>query len=817
MYPILYEANETLFQSNGIAVLVDAYRCDVTEQRNGIYELEMDYPISGKHYNDIIEGRIIGAIHDDRRDVQPFVIYSRSADIGGKVTFYAHHISYKLGLIVAKPFSAGSAALAMSSIVSNTVNYCPFTFYTDKMTQADFSMVVPKSVKDLLGGTEGSILDVFGGGEYEWDKFQVKLYQNRGINTDVKILYGKNLMTLKQSLDTSGCYTAAVPYWYSEDAEGGSTLVTVSGYVVTPTGMTDTTKTAMMDLSGEFETQPTATQLRDKAVQILDKQKPWVPPENISISFAALWQTEDYKLVAPLERVSLCDTVIVSYPELGIDNVRSKVVKVVYNTLLERYNSMELGELRTSFSESVRAQVNNDIKKAVSANQSFMANAIAEATAMITGGLGGYLVIGTDADGHPNELLIMDRPTKEAAVNVWRFNSGGLGHSHSGYNGPFSDVALTMDGKINANMITTGAINANLITTGSINANLITTGTLSANLITTGTLSANRVRAGTISDETNKNSWNLTTGYFSTKNGSIGGFTIDSSGLNATVSGQTVVIDTQKIKLNSYDSNTNERMIQVTSTGIDLLVEGNDRNMRSYLKGDRIYTDDFGLYCNNSGARGLYDFAARKWVLRCTDADDVGDEGADAIATFTMPMYSLGWDGNTTRRPVQSDQSSNSYWRVGYMSAVADCLRVRGQWGSYWASDTSYIQGHDDGAFRTHSFSWSGSDIRIKTEIAESKVDALALLRKIRIMEFKKDGNYQPIGMIADWVEELDPRLAIGGGYDEDGNMNIKGVDTFYLQGYEVKAIQELSDKVDKLEAKIERLEAIIDCMGGEQ
>lgn len=740
MYPILYEANETLFQSNGIAVLVDAYRCDVTEQRNGIYELEMDYPISGKHYNDIIEGRIIGAIHDDNKDVQPFVIYSRSADIGGKVTFYAHHISYKLGLIVAKPFSAGSAALAMSSIVGNTVNYCPFTFYTDKMTQADFSMTVPKSVKDLLGGTEGSILDVFGGGEYEWDKFQVKLYQNRGEDTDVKILYGKNLMTLKQSLDTSGCYTAAVPYWYSEDAEGGATLVTVSGYVVTPTGMTDTTKTAMMDLSGEFETQPTATQLRDKAIQILDKQKPWVPPENISISFAALWQTEDYKLVAPLERVSLCDTVIVSYPELGIDNVRSKVVKVVYNTLLERYNSMELGEVRTSFSESVRAQVGNDIKKAVSANQSFMANAIAEATAMITGGLGGYLVIGTDADGHPNELLIMDSPNKATAVNVWRFNSGGLGHSHNGYNGPFSDVALTMDGKINATMIKSGAINANLITTGS--------------------LKADRISAGTLSGVSGDNYWNLDTGYFKTNTGQIGPFEYMQYGFQYEKTEPWTYDGLATRTLNTWMTSSFVRFTearkdsggttqeyydnQIDESEIHIYSRNSNGELNAHFSAAEARVNDFGIYATTDGVRGLYDFNIlnRKWLVQYDGTN----------LNFKVPVTGI-----------------------------------------------------------------STSDIRIKSEIAESKVDALALLRKIRIMEFKKDGVFQPIGVIADWLEELDPRLATGGGYDSDDNMNLKCVDTFYLQGYEVKAIQELSDKVDKLEAKIARLEAIIDRMGGEQ
>lgn len=94
---------------------------------------------------------------------------------------------------------------------------------------------------------------------------------------------------------------------------------------------------------------------------------------------------------------------------------------------------------------------------------------------------------------------------------------------------------------------------------------------------------------------------------------------------------------------------------------------------------------------------------------------------------------------------------------------------------------------------------YTPSDIRIKTDINRSKVKALDVLRQVDIVEFKRYGVYQPIGMISDWMEQLDPQFVGGGGYDEQGNMVIKYIDMFYLQGYLIKAIQELADKVSKL------------------
>ena len=92
------------------------------------------------------------------------------------------------------------------------------------------------------------------------------------------------------------------------------------------------------------------------------------------------------------------------------------------------------------------------------------------------------------------------------------------------------------------------------------------------------------------------------------------------------------------------------------------------------------------------------------------------------------------------------------------------------------------------------------SDVRLKTNIKDCTIDALSLINAIRMREFDwNDGRHQYIGVIADELEELDYRLAIGGGYDNNGKMVIKGVDEFYLMGYLIKAVQELSAEVNRL------------------
>jgi len=507
MIPILFERSETEFNTNGLGRISECTRCIVHEVRNGVFECEFDYPLTGRLYSELTNGRIIGCIHDDKKDLQPFEIYGKTAPMRGIVTFYAHHISYKASKIILKPGSASSIAQAMVYLKNNTYNDNPFTFWTDKTTTGKWSVDAPISIKEILGGVQGSILDVYGTGEYEWDKWTIKLHLHRGKESGVEIRYGKNLSDIRQETDSSGVYNAVVPYWYSQESEE---LVTLPEGVIISSGvelftevLTDHNNEALtdhngneleasyyeiqpvpLDLSDRWQEKPTVEQLRTKATSMQEDGEAWIPDENIQVDFVQLWQTEEYASVAPLQRVSLCDKVTVHYPAMGINAVKMQVVDVEYDVLRERFSKMELGKARSSFAEVVRANVESAILKQVPST-SMMEQAIAAATAMITGGLGGHVVFNMNADGQPEEILIMDTDDKATAVNVWRWNLGGLGHSSTGYEGPFSDVALTADGKINATMMTTGNLNANII------------------------------RSGIITDQQGKNYWNLETGEIS--------------------------------------------------------------------------------------------------------------------------------------------------------------------------------------------------------------------------------------------------------------------------------------------------------------
>lgn len=369
MIPILYENTETSFTSNGLGRLVDCTRCLVTEERNGVYEVEFDIPISSPMYPEVNEGRIIAVTHDDGADIQPFDIYHRTAPLNGIVTFYAHHISYRQNGIVVKPFTASGVGNAITGLKTNSVGTNPFTYITDKTTSGDYTVAEPQSLKALLGGTENSLLDVFGGGEYEFDVFDVHLWARRGTDTDVQIRYGKNLSDISHDIDYIDAYNGIVPYWYGDDGNGSTVLVTLSEWAIYSSGTPYDGRNTVypMNLTDKFEAMPTENELRTMATSIMSTSEAYLAKENITVSFVQMWQTEEYKSIAPLQSVKLCDTVSVYYEELGVD-ITSKVIKVVYNTLLDRYDEVELGQaletyaaIISSATESQMAQLENGL------------------------------------------------------------------------------------------------------------------------------------------------------------------------------------------------------------------------------------------------------------------------------------------------------------------------------------------------------------------------------------------------------------------------------------------------------------------------
>lgn len=548
MIPILYESTETTFSSNGLGRLAECISCVVTEERNGIYECEFQYPVDGQMYSQITEGRIISVTHDDKGDRQPFDIYGRTAPIDGIVTFYAHHISYRLRNVILRPFTATSCADALSKFATQTYTGNPFTFWTDKAVTAPYKLSTPASAREMLAGESGSILDVYGKGEYQFDKFAVKLYVNRGTDSGVKIKYGLNLIDLKYDKDISDMYNSVVPFWASAD---DGTVVTLTEGILSRQGVTDVIAVPL-DLTDAFEEQPTETQLRNAAQSRLDNSEAYLPKENLDVDFVALWQTPEYSNYAALQRLSLCDWATVQYIKLGV-NAKMQIVRTVYNVLTNRFDRMELGSLRPSLADMVSEQIEMQVLPKFS-SRSMLEAAVKHATDLITGGLGGYVVFTLNANGQPEEILIMDTPDTSTAVNVWRFNSGGLGHSSSGYGGPYSDVALTADGQINAS------------------------------LITTGTLVANIIKAGVISDVDGYNSWDLSSGTLEFTKGSISfgatrGFYVGPYG--------DVAVGLKPSDMSSFENN---------KTAFQANIWGQVKMTEAYLYGRGTSSDDFIKY-----------------------------------------------------------------------------------------------------------------------------------------------------------------------------------------------------------------------------
>lgn len=484
MIPILYAKNESTFTHNGIGFLKDATKCTVTEERNGSYECSLQYPITGQWYDQITEGCIIKAKANDTSEPQLFRIYKSSKPLKGIVTYSAEHISYDLNGIPTLGFSVKNVTpqAAITRAIQDAGLPSAFTAISDISTLNSSTVLTPCSVRAILGGQAGSVLDVWGG-EFEFDNFVVKLHKHRGSDRGVSIEYGKNLKDLKQEANIADCYTHLMPYArYSQDGEGDE-KIEVYVYLsekVLPLNNAENighSKAYIMDFTDRFGEGEAVTEeaLRAKATAYAAAAELGVPKVNITVSFIQLWQTEEYKNIAPLERVVMCDTVAVRFSKLGV-TARAKVIKTTYNTLEEKYDSVELGDAKSSFADTVNKQqaaieeIKTSVQKGQAAATEQLKKAIANATSLITGHSGGYVVL--NPAEKPQEILILDAPTLEEAVNVWRWNSGGLGYSSTGYNGEYA-LAMTMDGAIVADFINAGILNGALLQADSVQASSI--------------------------------------------------------------------------------------------------------------------------------------------------------------------------------------------------------------------------------------------------------------------------------------------------------------------------------------------------------
>jgi phage minor structural protein len=450
MYPILYESITlgTVPQHNGLGVLSDCISCYCEHARNDIYELTFEYPMSGIHAQDIAYMRFIKAKPNPTDDPQLFYIDRIGKVMNGKFTVYCKHISYLLSGYDIVSGTASTAAAACTLLQNASTG---FTITTDKVISASFKINTPASVRSYFVGRQGSFLDVFGKADIKYNNFSVQFLTDAGADRGVTIRYAKNLLELSQEIDASNLYTHVRCFYQNND-----TAAVVGDKVATGLSL-GIDKVLVVDVSEEYQEAPTVSTLTTRAQKYINDNNLTTPTDNIKLDFVQSGELSN--------RVDLCDTVSVYYPALGITRTGVKCIRVKYDVIKGKYIETEFGDAQGS---AVDTMVLTNALIAEKPSVSFMAEAIAHATGLITGNLGGYVVLhDANGDGEPDEILIMDTADINTATKVWRWNKNGLGYSSTGYSGTFG-TAITADGKIVADYVSTGTLDANLIKAGII-------------------------------------------------------------------------------------------------------------------------------------------------------------------------------------------------------------------------------------------------------------------------------------------------------------------------------------------------------------
>ena len=453
MIPILYSSSSVtegvVPTSYGIGALTDCIRCEASEERNGKYEMTLVYPANGIHADQIQYGSFIKAKPNFTDDPQLFQVYKIGKTMGGQFTVYCQPVSY---LLSGKVITSGTAGSCTAACTLLTASAGGFTINTDKNVSADFNITEPSSVRSWFGGKAGSLLDVYGTAEWHYDNFTCSLKAHRGADRGVQIRYGKNLTQLSQEINMENLCTGIIPFCIDETG-----TKTIGSKVSTGLAL-DFDRDKAVDFSDDVDFEsatPLLTQLATLASN-------YIANNNFTDVFNSI--TLDFVQLSDLtERVDLCDTVHIFFEALGI-TASLKCVATTWDVLNERYISCTFGDMKTSIADTI---VNQQKEVADKPSVSEMGKAIDTATKLITGNLGGYVVMhDSDLDGEPDEILIMDTDDITTATNVIRMNQSGIGLSTTGYVGPYT-TALTASGIV-ADAITTGVLNANLIKAGVI-------------------------------------------------------------------------------------------------------------------------------------------------------------------------------------------------------------------------------------------------------------------------------------------------------------------------------------------------------------
>lgn len=451
--PLLYESDEKQFLHAGIGSLAETVRCEVHEVLNAEFELELEYPVNGKLAPELLNGRFIYAFVDEKRGFNPFEIDSVEKNMF-EDTFIvkASHQTNMLRKKMVKEFKVDnvSCGTAMNRLKESLLEPTHIQFYSNIATQ-NSTLLRFKSALSCIAGVEGSILDMWRG-EIERTTNKISMLTKRGTNSGVSIAFRKNMTGLNVNVDTLDMVNAILPYAIKSDDDNEAVISLKENYIYSPDYKTgDVINAVEVDYSSEEAVIDEAT-LRNAAKNYFTSSEIDEPKLDLDISFQDLGQTEEYKSFQNMNKVFIGDTLSVFHEDLNVD-ITSRMVEFTMDSLKGEYINCVVGSVKSDFKSAVTAGLATI--EDIDAGNNRLQEYVDDLTNQITGNQGGNLII--RPKDKPAELLIMDTESIDTAVNMWRFNKAGLGHSSSGYNGEYT-IGLTQDGKIVADLIAVGTL-----------------------------------------------------------------------------------------------------------------------------------------------------------------------------------------------------------------------------------------------------------------------------------------------------------------------------------------------------------------------
>lgn len=390
MRPILYNANETAFETYGLGE-IDATKAQVTRERNGNYTLYIEYPASGPLAGTFKNDMRIKSDAGLRTKNQTFFISRILKDSTGILKVYAKHISHLTETMAIRnnTNATGTAQAALAIWALNALGGIRFDTWSDidLTSKTIWNIADFKTARDALGGVKGSILDVWGG-EYEFDNTVIRLHKQLGRKSPTVLEYGRNILRAEDDQDIEGAYTSVYPYaTYTPEnqgtGEGGATSqqITVElpeKYVDGPyIGLYNERRVLIVDFSSNFKDKevPTIDKLRRLAKEYAINNRLGLPKINTKIEYVDLSKTLDYKLTQILEEAELCDIVPVYYPQIGLTSEDAKLTTIVYDVLLEQNDSVEVGVIGDGFKSSMTSNLSGKIDDLAS-NQQRLVNTL---------------------------------------------------------------------------------------------------------------------------------------------------------------------------------------------------------------------------------------------------------------------------------------------------------------------------------------------------------------------------------------------------------------------------------------------------------